>query len=340
LDAPPVQYVTTNDGYNIAFCVSGQGQSFVMMPQPMNHIQLFWTEETWVRPWWQGLAERFQFIQYDGRGQGLSTRNVGNDLSHSNLANDLEAVVDRLQLERFILMAVQTFGHTAIRYAVDHPARVEALVLASSMVSLTDWPLERLSTIAESDWEGFLRMQAGLSNASDVARSVHRQKQTISQSDWRAFHRLSASSDIAAYLPRLRTPTLVLHPKESMNTSPDEATKLAAAVPNARMVLIDGVTPLGDSEQGILAIEAFLAELQIPVALSASPLEDRSAHRLSARELEVLRLVAAGKSNQQIAEALVISPNTVGRHVSNIFDKLGFANRAEATAYALRNGLG
>jgi DNA-binding NarL/FixJ family response regulator len=60
---------------------------------------------------------------------------------------------------------------------------------------------------------------------------------------------------------------------------------------------------------------------------------------LSARELEVLRLIAAGRSNAQIAEALVISPNTVGRHVSNIFDKTGAANRAEAAAYALRNGL-
>ena len=57
------------------------------------------------------------------------------------------------------------------------------------------------------------------------------------------------------------------------------------------------------------------------------------------REIEVLRLIAAGRSNAQIAEALVISPNTVGRHVSNIFDKIGAANRAEATAYALRNGL-
>jgi DNA-binding CsgD family transcriptional regulator len=60
---------------------------------------------------------------------------------------------------------------------------------------------------------------------------------------------------------------------------------------------------------------------------------------LSGREVEVLRLIAAGHSNRAIAEALFISPNTVLRHVSNIFAKTGVANRAEAAAYATRKGL-
>jgi DNA-binding CsgD family transcriptional regulator/tetratricopeptide (TPR) repeat protein len=60
---------------------------------------------------------------------------------------------------------------------------------------------------------------------------------------------------------------------------------------------------------------------------------------LSQREVEVLRLVAAGKTNQQIADELVISLNTVARHVSNIFGKTGVANRAEAASYAHSRGL-
>jgi NarL family two-component system response regulator LiaR len=50
--------------------------------------------------------------------------------------------------------------------------------------------------------------------------------------------------------------------------------------------------------------------------------------------------VAQGSSNQQIADELVVSRNTVRHHVSNIFDKTGVANRVEATAFALRNGIG
>ena len=60
---------------------------------------------------------------------------------------------------------------------------------------------------------------------------------------------------------------------------------------------------------------------------------------LTGREVEVLRLIAAGHSNRTIAETLFISPNTVLRHVSNIFTKTGVANRAEAAAYATRHGL-
>ncbi|MCH8186543.1 MAG: AAA family ATPase [Chloroflexi bacterium] len=60
---------------------------------------------------------------------------------------------------------------------------------------------------------------------------------------------------------------------------------------------------------------------------------------LTQREVEVLRLIAAGKSNQEIAEELFISPHTVIRHVSNIFAKTGSTNRADAATYANRHGL-
>ena len=60
---------------------------------------------------------------------------------------------------------------------------------------------------------------------------------------------------------------------------------------------------------------------------------------LTARELEILRLLAAGRTNRAIAETLVISEKTVARHVSNIFAKLGLSSRSAATAYAYQQGL-
>ena len=64
-----------------------------------------------------------------------------------------------------------------------------------------------------------------------------------------------------------------------------------------------------------------------------------TASPLTARELEVLRLVAAGKSNRVLAAELYLSEKTVARHVSNILTKLDLSSRSAATAYAYQNGL-
>ncbi len=60
---------------------------------------------------------------------------------------------------------------------------------------------------------------------------------------------------------------------------------------------------------------------------------------LTQREIEVLKLVAQGLSNQNIADELVVSERTVGKHVGNILEKLHLANRTQAALYALREGL-
>ncbi|MGH2633230.1 MAG: helix-turn-helix domain-containing protein, partial [Tepidiformaceae bacterium] len=60
---------------------------------------------------------------------------------------------------------------------------------------------------------------------------------------------------------------------------------------------------------------------------------------LSPREREVVALMAVGKTNAQIADALVVSPATASRHVHNILTKLGISRRGEAVAYAVAEGI-
>ncbi len=71
----------------------------------------------------------------------------------------------------------------------------------------------------------------------------------------------------------------------------------------------------------------------------AAGVQDRSSNPLSPREREVLAHVASGKTNREIAAALVISEHTVGRHLDNVFAKLGVGSRAAAIAYALEHRL-
>ena len=98
MNAPSVQYATTTDGCSIAYGVSGAGRPLVFLPLTFSHVQLFWSDDTVLSQWLRGLAKRFRLIQYDGRGQGMSSRGLapGHDGSHELL--DLEAVVERLQL--------------------------------------------------------------------------------------------------------------------------------------------------------------------------------------------------------------------------------------------------
>ena len=77
--------------------------------------------------------------------------------------------------------------------------------------------------------------------------------------------------------------------------------------------------------------------------VQATQSERASSHQrigsLSEREAQVLRLLAAGKTNRAIADELFISEKTVARHVSNIFDKLGVSSRTGATAWAFQHNL-
>jgi DNA-binding CsgD family transcriptional regulator len=87
----------------------------------------------------------------------------------------------------------------------------------------------------------------------------------------------------------------------------------------------------------VTTLDAVLASAT--VATTARAKATASAHGLTGRELEVLRLVAAGKTNKAIAKELFLSEKTVDRHVSNIFAKVNVASRAAATAFAYENGL-
>ena len=124
---------------------------------------------------------------------------------------------------------------------------------------------------------------------------------------------------------------------------------LEAPYETARARVLVGLAcrALGDAEAAALelaAARAGFAELGATAeaaraAALAGPGPAADPHGLTARELQVLRLVATGRSNRRIAQELVLSERTVDRHVSNIFTKLRVPTRAAATAFAYEHGL-
>jgi DNA-binding CsgD family transcriptional regulator/tetratricopeptide (TPR) repeat protein len=125
--------------------------------------------------------------------------------------------------------------------------------------------------------------------------------------------------------------------------------ELDAPYEGARVRLLVGLAcrALGDEDGAALEFEAARAVFD---ALGAAPDvarvhalagggEKRDTHGLSDRELEVLRLLASGRTNRDIASELVVSEHTVARHVQNIFGKLGVSSRTAATAFAFEHHL-
>jgi ATP/maltotriose-dependent transcriptional regulator MalT len=117
-------------------------------------------------------------------------------------------------------------------------------------------------------------------------------------------------------------------------------------VARTRVLVGRACRALGDEDSALLELEAARAAFaELGAALELARVEallrraPTEMHGLSGRELDVLRLVAAGKSNREIAEALVISEHTVARHVQNIFGKLGLSSRTAAAAFAFEHEL-
>jgi DNA-binding CsgD family transcriptional regulator len=144
-----------------------------------------------------------------------------------------------------------------------------------------------------------------------------------------------AEGDTARALERARHACAIWHELQL----PYEAAR-------ARMLYGRALREAGDEDGATLELRAALTAFErlgatTDAAEAASLLPDRGPlpKGLTAREVEVLRLVATGASNRDIAAALVLSEHTVARHLQNIFAKVGVSTRSAATAFAFEHGL-
>ena len=145
-----------------------------------------------------------------------------------------------------------------------------------------------------------------------------------------------AEGDPPAALVHLRRSWTLWHRIEA----PYEAAKVRVLIGQACRASGDEDTALMEFDAAAAAFARLGATPDHTLAEALARIEPASAAGgLTAREVEVLRLVATGMSNRAIAAELVLSEKTVARHVSNILAKLGLPSRSAATAYAYEHGL-
>jgi pimeloyl-ACP methyl ester carboxylesterase/DNA-binding CsgD family transcriptional regulator len=348
---PRLRYARTDDGVDIAFGTVGSGPALVLLPMtPFSFFQVEWQVPEY-RAVFEALAQELQLVQYDARGTGLSQRDV-TDFTMSAMLRDLRAVVHRASLERFALFGLFNGSPIAVAYAAEHPECVSHLVLwgafARGHLGQADPQTQALLSLIERDWSLFTETAASAWMGwlpAEAARRVARGfRAAVSPDIARATLEALSRTDVTDLLQAVSAPALVLH-RSTMPLAVAGPTELVARLPEAQLLVLEGdsASPyVGDSSAVARRILEFVLGRVAPAARgeTMSPGAGTGVpHGLTPRELEVLRHLAAGDSNQEIAARLLVSVHTVERHVANIYRKIDARGRADATAYALRHQL-
>src|SRR3990170_1440565 len=267
---PRIQYAKTSDGVNIAFWTLGEGMPLLYMPTiPMSHLEVEWQNPEY-RGWYERLATKRKLVRYDGRGSGLSDREVA-DYSVETHILDLEAVVDRLGLERFALFALLHAGPVAVVYAARHPERVSRLLLWCTYARGSDYSglpeVETLRQLIGLGWETYTEATAdivlGRPRGEEGRWFAAYMREAVAPEAARAALGATNEVDVAALLPDVRSPTLVLHRRQLRLADIGLARELASNIADARLVVLEGasVAPyMDDTERAGKAIDEFLGE--------------------------------------------------------------------------------
>jgi pimeloyl-ACP methyl ester carboxylesterase/DNA-binding CsgD family transcriptional regulator len=326
------------DGRRLAYSTLGDGPPIVFGPRWVSHL-----EEEWVdvnqRAFYENVARTHRVLRFDRLGCGLSSRELEPRPNIASESRQLEAVIDAAGGSA-VVFASSCCCLAVSQLAVRRPSSVTKLIYFGGYAARDDIPHATKRSLIEfvrTNWSLGAQMLAGLldphASGDEIAEYTRQQRRAASAEAAAIFLELDLDADVREVLPRVETPALVLHRRGDRTVPLARGRELAALLPNARFVPLSGDSHLpwrDDQRELQRALAGFLHR-------EAGPADDDSP--LSSRETEILRLVATGMSNREIAATLVLSEHTVHRHVANILRKLAQSSRAAAATQAARAGI-
>ncbi|MCA9823033.1 MAG: helix-turn-helix domain-containing protein [Dehalococcoidia bacterium] len=329
-----IRFTTAPNGEQIAFVIIGRGPVIIRPPSSLGLSDF--QNAPWVGQLAQSLAPDYTLVVYDHLGSGLSGKEHY-DYSLEGMVAELAAVGGAVG-EPALIWCVGGAGPLGIVYAARYPDRVSGMgnagwIRGRDFVA-TSW-FRSFRPVLESDWdfaiEAFARIRG--QNAGERAETlIEVFRRATTPEAYRAYLDGVATHDATAFLPSIHTPTLVLH-NEGPVEKVEWATEKLHSMPGARRIVTREHADFNDFPSIGRLIRQFAEEL----GLRRTPQQEPQS-QLSARECEVLVLLAAGLSNAQIADHLGRSPRTIDRHVQNVFKKINAHNRTEAALWARDHG--
>jgi pimeloyl-ACP methyl ester carboxylesterase/DNA-binding CsgD family transcriptional regulator len=348
-----IRFCESRDGTRIAYAVSGNGPLLVLAANWLTHLEYQWRNLSWD-PLLTTLSQRYTVLRYDPRGCGLSDWNT-KDISFDAWISDFEAVVAAAGIERFPILGVCQGGAIAIEYAARHPEQVSRLLLFGALsrgrlkrdggpqeieIARLRYDMARFGWAMET--HAFLQAFASLwqpGGTTEHLRSWCELQKVTTSAEIAVRHlQLADNIDVSSSARSIKCPTLVVHADRDRVIPMEEARRCAALIPHASFVQLQSENHLLLADEP--AWPRFVEELAgfIPSQMPARTREPFSA--LSAREADVLELIAQGRDNAQIAASLDLSEKTVRNHITAIFSKLGVENRGQAIVLARDAGFG
>jgi pimeloyl-ACP methyl ester carboxylesterase/DNA-binding CsgD family transcriptional regulator len=355
-------FCTSADGTRIAYAVQGSGPPLVWIGTWPSHL-LIDVKSLITGPLIDELSKSHTLVRFDIRGTGLSQRDAS-DFRFERLLQDLEAVVDALRLRRLSLMGHAQGAAMAACYAARHPDRCDRIVLVGSYLR---GRIARIANAAESEqndlfdhlikagWDAptpaFRRVFSSLffpdATATEWAAWDEVQKQAARGDTALGLTKTFGSIDLSDCVSQVDAPTLVIHCDGDLRVPVDQGRQLAASVRGADFVSLpcrnhyclsrDAAWP----EFLALLLGFLIPRVTTSEAWQSPPsFARRLPNSLTAREEEVVELIAAGMANAEISTKLTISPNTLRNHIARIFVKLEVSARAQAIVKAREAGFG
>jgi pimeloyl-ACP methyl ester carboxylesterase/DNA-binding CsgD family transcriptional regulator len=355
-----IRFCTARDSTRLAYAKVGEGPPLVKVGNWLSHLEYDWNSPVW-RPWLEGWSRFHTFYRYDPRGCGLSDWDIS-DFSFDTLVSDLETVADAAGLEQFDLFSMSQGGSISIAYTGKHPERVRRLIIYGGYVQggLMGNPTPEMLEEAEVQLK-LLRLSWGNENPAyrQVFTTFLIPEGTREQYDWFNNLKLISTSpenamelqrtfnmvDVREWAKSITIPTMVIQAKHDAAVSFERGRQTAAHIPSARFVVLDSKNHVLMATEPAWAYfwHEFYRFLEVAPELlkekTVVPASDRILLELSARERDVLRLLAQGYNNLDIAQRLVLSEKTVRNYISNIYSKLEINSRGEAIVIARKSGL-
>ena len=257
-----IGFATTADDVRIAYATTGSGPPVVIVLGWATHL-----EDGMMSPAYDGAgvlamsSEAHTIIRYDGRGFGLSDRDV-DDYSLEARVADLEAVVEDLGLERFALYAMSAGGPTGIAYAAKHPQKVSSLVLASTNADFShiDPELRRrfesMYDTFENNWDNnsvrklffdVLNFTTDADAAGGVSQEIFSEflGRSANGASIKGFFSEHLYVDASEQAKQLEVPTLVMHGRGDKVVAPEAGRRLASLIRGATFKFVDGGHQVG-----------------------------------------------------------------------------------------------